>query len=261
MKATSMDSTPGPLVLLGGMGLQPEFTPALKEILARVAGPEARIIILLLAQTEQNRLLEQRVNLAEGTFSSLGIPTLAIGIHTQQAPSLSAAVSAVGEADCIFVLADRSFTCFPGQARMDTNPGVCLWDVMWERYKAGMAVMATAGVAAMLGQHAFVPTKPYPPAPESLGYDLIPGAGVLPGAAILPYFNHFPSGLLSRLEKLFPIEATLIGIDEQTALVSGVDGWYVAGFGRVSILIHNQVGHVAESGQHVPNHLVQAAGK
>lgn len=231
MKTTS----PGPLILLGGMGLQPEIAPAWKELLEPLSGSAARMAVVPMTSTAHRPILEQRISLAEEIFSSLGMTTQTIQGHHQHIPTLS-------EADCVFVMADA-------------NLAASSYDTIHQLHSAGMAMIATASVAAALGEHTFAPVKPYPAMIETLDFELLPGAGMLPGVAILPYFGRFPNGLLSKLDTLFPPETTLIGIDEQAMLVSGIDGWHVAGFGSVTILRHNEVTLVSEAGTNIPNSL------
>lgn len=234
MKTTSS----GPLIMLGGMGLQPDLAPAWKELLEPLSGSAARMAIVPMTPAAHRPILEQRISLAEKIFSSLGMTTQTVQGHNRHLPTLS-------EADCVFVMANA-------------NLAASFYDTIHHLHSAGMAMIATASVAAALGEHTFAPVKPYPAMIEALDFDLLPGAGMLPGAAILPYFDRFPNGLLSKLETLFPPETPLIGIDEQAMLVSGIDGWHVAGFGSVTILGHNEVTLVSETGTDIPNQLLMS---
>jgi cyanophycinase-like exopeptidase len=59
--------------------------------------------------------------------------------------------------------------------------------------------------------------------------------GLVPRSICAPHFNRvFPAGWLKR--GFLPPGWTLIGIDEQTALVHRGGSWEVRGRGRVSIL-------------------------
>lgn len=239
---TASETSRGPLILLGGMGFQPGLVPVWKEIVAapaRLTRPAARTLILPLLPPVHKPAVEQRVRLAEELFSSLEIVTQTLWEHSQYPSTPSEATSLF---DSVFVVAAEPLTTVP--------------DILWQWNRAGLAIIATAGVAAALGEHAFTPIKPCPPTLETLEFELRPGAGILPGAAVLPYFDRFPDGLLGKLAQLFPPETTLIGIDEQAALVAGVDGWHVAGLGCVSILSHNQVVLAAEAGASIPGRLL-----
>lgn len=226
------DRPGGPLILLGGMGLQPEFAPVWKEILAPPSGSAARMIILPLAPAEHKPAVEQRARLADEYFSGLSMATQILWGH--ESPTLSDAATLLEESRCVYVMA--------GEGIMP------LWPTLWQWHRKGIVVIAAAGTAITLGEHAFAPMKPYPPVLETLEFEPRPGAGILPNTAILPYFARFPGGLQDKLVRLFPPEAILIGIDEQAALVSGVDGWRVAGLGSVTILSHNQAALVAAAG-------------
>lgn len=254
MKAASPETAPGPLILLGGMGLQPGFVPAWREILAPLSGPMPRLIILPVAQSERKPAFEQRVRWAEELFSSMGVTTQAIEMSAHHPPTFTLS----GKTDCVLAMADESL--ISSLSSRETQPhqhaGLQLWDALWEQHRTGTAVIAVANVTAVLGEHTFAPIKPFPPMLDMLEFVLQPGARRLPGTAILPYFDRLPHGLLDKLKQLLPSEITLIGIDEQAALISGIDGWHVAGVGSVTILIHNQVAHVARAGTHIPDQLL-----
>ncbi len=240
MKTTSPGAVPGPLILLGGMGLQPGFAPAWKDIVARLPGPILKMIILPVTQGDHQPAIGQRARLVQETFSCLGMATQIVGGYPL--PGFPQVATLFKETDCLFLMAGES--------------PVPLANTLSQWHSAGMAMIATAGMATLLGDHTLAPTKPYPPMLETLAFELQPGAGILSGAAVLPYFDRFPGGLLDKLETLYPPETMLIGIDEKAAMVSGTAGWHVAGFGSVTILIHNQVAHIAKAGSDIPGQIL-----
>ncbi|MBN1429677.1 MAG: hypothetical protein JXB07_15005 [Anaerolineae bacterium] len=235
-------TTIGPLIVLGGMGLQPVSAPLWRELLTLLPRTAAGIIIFSLAAEPHKASYEQRIKQAEEMFCRLDIATQTIRAHplaNQEQPPL------LQPSDGIFLIGDepRALSTISQSA-------------IWQQYKAGAAVIATASMAAALGEHTFAPIKPYPPTLIAQEFERLPGAGLLPGAAILPYFDRFPNGLLSRLEQLFPPGIALVGIDEQAALVADIDGCHVAGLGNVTILRHNEADLVAEAGTRIPDELL-----
>ena len=71
---------------------------------------------------------------------------------------------------------------------------------------------------------------------------IIEGLGILDGCCILPHHNTFGRQWAQQLQKDLPW-ATLVGIDEQTAMIDdGPDGqWTVYGPGKVTIYSNGQI--------------------
>jgi cyanophycinase-like exopeptidase len=62
---------------------------------------------------------------------------------------------------------------------------------------------------------------------------------VVPGFVVLPHFDQierWSPGIVARRAGELGVGQVLVGIDEETALVSGDAGWRVAGRGQVWIL-------------------------
>ncbi len=65
-----------------------------------------------------------------------------------------------------------------------------------------------------------------------------PALGLLPGLVILPHFDrmeHYRPGSVTQLEAHRPDSARMVGIDEETALIRGPDGWEVMGARGVTL--------------------------
>ena len=61
------------------------------------------------------------------------------------------------------------------------------------------------------------------------------GLGVVKNLAVFPYHGTAANHLRERSIDLLPRNAVLAGVDEETALVKGPDGWSVAGAGTVTL--------------------------
>ena len=61
------------------------------------------------------------------------------------------------------------------------------------------------------------------------------GLGVVKNLAVFPYHGTAADHLRERSIDLLPHAAVLVGIDEETALINGADGWSVAGAGAVTL--------------------------
>jgi hypothetical protein len=235
---TALETSRQPLILLGGMGLQPSFKPFWKEILGPPSGSKARIHVVLPVAEQNKPPIEQRARLAEEMFTSLEMAVQVL----RYPPTLPDAPGPGARTDWVFVLVAADPLLLP--------------DTLWQWHKKGLAMILSATVAVAIGEHTFTAVRPYPSTLEALDFSLQAGAGMLPGAAILPYFDRFPPGLLDKLQSLLRPGTTLVGIGEQAALVSGTDSWHVGGLGSVTILSDNQAAYVAQPGESVPDNLL-----
>jgi cyanophycinase len=78
------------------------------------------------------------------------------------------------------------------------------------------------------------------------------GLGVVRNLAVFPYHGTAADHLRERSIDLLPSGATLVGIDEETALVRDPDGsWSVAGSGQVTVYAGG-AGVIYDSGAEVP---------
>jgi cyanophycinase len=76
------------------------------------------------------------------------------------------------------------------------------------------------------------------------------GLGVVRNLAVFPYHGTAADHLRERSVDLLPAGATLVGVDEETALVRAPDGaWSVAGAGHVTLYgSEGAVAHEAPEG-------------
>lgn len=109
-----------------------------------------------------------------------------------------------------------------------TLQGSLCWNAVLDAYESG-AVIAASSVGAMaLCEHVF----------EPIAHQINEGLGLLPKTCILPHHDMFGKGWVERLTQLLP-NATLLGIDERTALINDEAGnpernWTVYGQGNVT---------------------------
>lgn len=101
-----------------------------------------------------------------------------------------------------------------------------LWDAMLSAYHSG-GVIAASGAGATLVCDPMVD-------PRGGAYTV--GLGVVQNLAVFPYHGTAAEHLRERSIDLLPANATLVGIDEQTALIREPAGrWRAAGVGNVTM--------------------------
>ena len=100
-------------------------------------------------------------------------------------------------------------------------------------FEALLACLHGGGVLAASGAGATVLCDPMVD-PRGGAYTV--GLGVVQNLAVFPYHGTAANHLRERSIDLLPRNATLVGIDEETALVREADGsWRVAGAGHVTV--------------------------
>jgi cyanophycinase len=104
--------------------------------------------------------------------------------------------------------------------------GSRLWEALLEAWRDG-AVLAASSAGAMVLCDPMVD-------PRGGAYTV--GLGLIANLSVFPHHDTAPAHLKERSIELRPEGATLVGVDEQTALIRDPDGtWRVAGQGLVTL--------------------------
>jgi len=104
--------------------------------------------------------------------------------------------------------------------------GSALYESILAAYHAGAVVAASGAGATLLCD----------PMVDPRGGAYTVGLGMVTDLAVFPYHGTAADHLRERSIDLLPASATLVGIDEETALIHEPDGtWRVAGAGKVTV--------------------------
>ena len=110
-----------------------------------------------------------------------------------------------------------------------------VWAAILEAWRAGAALAGcSAGAMAMTG---------WVPHVRALHRPVDPGLGLLPHLRVIPHFDKmlgWAPDLLTRVLLHAPEGVTVLGIDEDTALVGGPEEWTVMGRQSVWVLGHGK---------------------
>lgn len=159
-------------------------------------------------------------------FTSLGATNVrVVPVIDRNSASEETVVEQIREAKLVYLLGG-----FPGylcQTLRDTPA----WTAMLAARAAGAVLAGSSAGAMVLCQHLNDPR----------GQGVTTGLGLIPNACVLPHHNTFGQGWAERLRDVLP-NATLIGIDEETAMISdGSDrNWRVHGAGDVTLYLPGQ---------------------
>jgi cyanophycinase len=101
-----------------------------------------------------------------------------------------------------------------------------VWDALLAAWHDGAVVAAAGGAARVLCD----------PMVDPRGGAFTVGLGLLDNLAVVPHHNHWSEEKAHRTLLLAPAGLLVVGIDDATVLIRGVDGaWSVSGAGRVAV--------------------------
>lgn len=107
----------------------------------------------------------------------------------------------------------------------ETLAGSACWQAALDVYEQGGVIAGSSAGAMVLCEHYYDPSNKR----------LLKGLNLLPNACVLPHHNTFGRSWAEQLTNLLP-DATLIGIDEATGMVTDLEGgWQVHGAGAVTL--------------------------
>ncbi len=201
-------SRPGPLALVGSG----EYTAAMLDVERDLlAGRPPRYVqIPTAAGREGQQRLSYWVDLGMQQAARLGVeavPLLVLERDQADDPAVAAAVDGAG----LIYLSGGSPTVLA-----DTLRGTALWRAIVTAWQGGAALAGCSAGAMAFGDR--VPELRNPSAGSR------PGLGLLPHVRVLPHFDRMLDWIPDVLTRPFfrnTDGATLIGIDEDTALVGG----------------------------------------
>ena len=228
----------GPLALVGSG----EYLPVMQEVeAALIAGRPPRYVQIPTAAGEEGEeSLAHWVALGRQQAERLGVeavPVVARNRDEADDPELAALVEGAG----LVYLSGGSPSYLASTLR-----GTRLWDAVQKAWENGAAL---AGCSA--GAMALTSWAPYV---RNMDREPEPGLGVVPTWKVLPHFDFmktFDSTLFPRVLSGLEEGQTLVGIDEETALVRLEDEWVARG--RQGVHVH-RIGHEAsyQDGEVVP---------
>jgi cyanophycinase len=215
-------------LILAGSG---EFTPAMddidRKILAGIAKPRARVAVVPTASGLEDTP-QSWAELGKTHFNALGADVIAVMVLRRDD---------AWERRWIDALADVDWIYFSGglpQHAINVLAGTPFWTAVLERHRAGAVLAGSSAGAMMLGEKSYAPDG-FDAAGLPQQVTVRDGLGVLGGHFVVPHFDllaQLPRERLGGWIAVWPKGLRGIGIDEDTAVVEGADGWTVHGRGR-----------------------------
>jgi cyanophycinase len=242
-------SAPGPIALVGSGEYLPQMEDVDRELLSHVGGDAARVVVLPTASgLEQLASPRRWADMGVRHFTGLGAQVDVVNILGREDAFKPQWLPLLERADLIY------FSGGSPRHVVDTMAGSPAWDVIRARHAAGAVLAGCSAGAMAFGRVTLQPrvlwgSNATPPRSE-IWY---PALGLLAGIVALPHFDRWVGRMgeatLRQLAASLPKDVALIGVDEDTALVSfdGYATWRVMGRRSVSVIDarRGQVRHAA----------------
>ncbi len=215
----------GHLLLAGGSEFGGRMADPDRRSIELAGGLDAPIAIIPTAAAPDNNHRRAGEN-GRRWFAGLGATNVTVvPLVDRDSAADENVVDQIKEAKLVYLLGG-----FPGYL-CETLRDSPAWNAMLAARAAGAVLAGSSAGAMVLCQHLNDPR----------GQGVTTGLGLIPNAIVLPHHNTFGQGWAERLRDLLP-SATLIGIDEETAMFSdrSTRDWHVHGAGDVTLYLPGQ---------------------
>ena len=215
--------TPGPLALVGSG----EYLPVLEHVERRLLQdrPPRFVQLATAAAPEGLASLTRWHELGRLSAERLGVQQVVLPVVDRVSADDEELAGLVEGAGLVYLSGGNP----PFLAA--TLRGTAVWRAIERAWRGGAALAGCSAGAMALTGHVPDLRHPMRPAEE--------GLGAVPHLRVLPHFDRFagrlPDALLTRLVDT-PPDVTVLGIDEDTALVGGPHEWEVLGRQSVWVL-------------------------
>lgn len=205
----------GPLALVGGSEFGAECT--FDADLAGLVGA-TEVIILPAARAFENR--EAPLDDARRHFSALGLETRVLDVYARGDALDDSKITPVRDAKMVYILDGSPMHL---RAVLKDSP---LWDAVVAAWRGGAALVGSGSGGDVLCDHMV----------DSRGGAFTVGLGLVTALAMIPRYDSWSQDKVRRTVSLAPAGLAVVGIEEQTALISPPDGtWQVSGAGAVEV--------------------------
>jgi cyanophycinase len=252
----------GPIALVGSGEYLPQMEDVDRLLLERVGGRSARVVVLPTAAGLEEPASPRRwADAGIRHFTRLGAQAEAVNILVREDAFDEMWLALLQQANLIY------FSGGSPSHLIETFVDSPAWDVIRARLAAGAVLAGCSAGAMAFGRYTLHPRRLWSTTPG----DAAPPAdtwyvalGLVPNVVVLPHFDRWVARMGKRtlrdLAASLPQGVTLIGVDEDTALVrfGASSVWQVMGRQGVSIIdavrgpVRHQAGTSVEIGEARP---------
>ena len=214
----------GPIALVGSGEFLPVMRPVDAELLE--GRPQRAVFLPTAAALEGEDRLAYWIALGTAHYGAMGVEPVPLRVLSREDaddPGLAAQIDGAG----LVYLSGGN----PGHL-VETLRDTLVWRTIQAAWLAGTALAGCSAGAIALS--AVVPD----PRSTEIGR-IEPALGAAPQLAVIPHFDRFDRvlpKLAARIRSEVPPHVLTIGIDEDTALVGGLEEWTVRGRQRVWVI-------------------------
>jgi len=217
---------PGPVALVGAGEFLPGMAAFDRDLLASIGRARPRVAILPAASAPDGEEVFRRwADLGVAHFSALGAEVEPVLVRTRAEADDDAAAQAIGEADLIYLSGGK-----PKHLR-NVLDGTRVGTALLDAHVRGAVIAGCSAGAMVLGCRQPEFRRGLLPWPLRWSK----GLALIGEVAVLPHYDAWPEPVVALMALQAPRGVTVLGIDEDTALI-GVDGlWQVHGRARVTL--------------------------
>jgi cyanophycinase len=217
---------PGPVALVGAG----EFLPAMAEfdrgLLQATGRTRPRVAVVPTASYPDGEEAFRRwAAMGVSHFTELGAEVEPLLVRDRAGADDEGAAQAIGEADLIYLSGGK-----PAHL-MSALDGSALGRAIVLAHQRGAVVAGCSAGAMVLAGHAF-----------GFRFRLVPwplrwrhGLGFAPRTCVVPHYDAWPEAMSALIALQAPRGSTVLGIDEETAVVGRDGTWHVHGRSRVTV--------------------------
>jgi cyanophycinase-like exopeptidase len=207
--------TPGPIALVGSG----EYLPIMQEVEASLIAGRNPIYVQIptAAAPEGERSLSRWIELGKAQANRIGVTAVSVVAHDRNDAQDPRIAELVRDAGLIYLSGGNP--TFLANTLRDT----LLWQEIETAWRNGAALAGCSAGAMALADH--IPALRLPT------HSATNGVGLLPHLRVLPHFDQMFARLpdfLTRFMKV-PDGVSIVGIDEETAIIGGPFEWEVKG--------------------------------
>lgn len=204
----------GPIALVGSGEYLPVMQPLETKL---ISGRNPKYVQIPIASAPEGETsLKHWVSLGKEQADRIGVESLSVIAHNREDadnPEIAQQVRGAG----LIYLSGGNPTFLANTLR-----GTLLWHEIKQAWENGAALAGCSAGAMVLTEQFTVPTLKFP---------TVQGVGLLPHLKVIPHFDRFFAKMPDFVSKFIksPKGVTLLGIDEETAVVGGPLEWEVYG--------------------------------
>jgi len=208
----------GPLALVGGDELNPGNEPQDTLLVAAAKGGPAFVV----ATAAAGQRPDLAVRHARDWFGGLGLDAEELPATSRELAD-SSEVAEMASGGSFFYLVGGDPSLVPR-----ILAGSKVWDAIVDAWRKGAALAGSSAGAMALCEWVLLS--------GGRGRLWSAGLGLVPGCAVVPHYDTFGGGWVEQVAASAPEGASLLGIDERTAVVWHEGKWTVLGDGDVRVI-------------------------